>query len=342
MHTPANQSETQQTIRLINVEESQELFGIKDENLRFIQSHFNTRIVARGDIIAVTGESSEVAEVTAVFEELLKLIRQGDRVTKRDVDYILNQRRDQSEPSIQEVYAPSNVTLRGRKGLIKPKSPGQRQYLQSIANHDVVFGIGPAGTGKTYLAVAAAVNALEQKKIRRILLARPAVEAGESLGYLPGDLRAKVDPFLRPLYDALYDMLNPDLVQRYLEQGTVEIAPLAYMRGRTLNNSYVILDEAQNTTPEQMKMFLTRLGYDSHAIITGDITQIDLPGGKRSGLVEIRKILQGIEGISIVDLGKRDIIRHPLVQRIVEAYESYEENKNASSTPAKPANAAAE
>lgn len=317
--------EVQETLRLINVEESEWLFGPQDQNLRLMQKNYRSRISARGDLIIVTGAPDEVATIIGVLKELLTLVRQGNRITPRDVEYVLNSDDDRDAPPIGELFSPVTVTLRGRKGIIKPKSPGQRKYLQAITENDIVFGIGPAGTGKTYLAVANAIVALEKKQVRRIILARPAVEAGESLGYLPGDLRAKVDPFLRPLYDALYDMLSPDVVQRYLEQGVVEIAPLAYMRGRTLNQSFVIMDEAQNTTPEQMKMFLTRLGFDSKAVITGDVTQIDLPVGKRSGLVEISTILRGIEGISFVQLNKGDIVRHPLVQKIVEAYETHQQ-----------------
>ncbi|MBI1389154.1 MAG: AAA family ATPase [bacterium] len=325
MQVPVKDQQVQHSIQLINIEESQELFGSRDENLRILQAHFKARIVARGDVIAVSGDASEVRHVVYVFEELLKLVRQGERVTRRDVEFLINSRPEAAPGGVPQGFEPVAWTMRGRKGLIKPKSPGQRNYLNAISNNDVVFGIGPAGTGKTYLAVAAAVTALERKLVRRIILARPAVEAGESLGFLPGDLRAKVDPFLRPLYDAMYDMLNPDLAQRYVEQGTVEIAPLAYMRGRTLNNSFIILDEAQNTTPEQMKMFLTRLGFDSKAVITGDVTQIDLPSGRKSGLVEVAHVLEGIEGISFIRLGRQDIVRHPLVQRIVEAYESISE-----------------
>ena len=321
MQVSANDQNVQKTIQLINIEESKGLFGPRDENLRLLQSRFSARIVARGDMIFVSGEPDEVQAVLSIFKDLLKLVRKGDSINRRDVEYLLEAKAQSDPNAVEDAFAPVSWTLRGRKGLIKPKSPGQRQYLNAIFNHDVVFGIGPAGTGKTYLAVSVAVAALERKQVRRIILARPAVEAGESLGFLPGDLRAKVDPFLRPLYDALYDMLNPDLVQRYLEQGTVEIAPLAYMRGRTLNNSFIIMDEAQNTTPEQMKMFLTRLGFNSKAVITGDVTQIDLPNGRKSGLVEAANILKDVEDISMVRLGKGDIIRHPLVQKIVEAYE---------------------
>lgn len=291
-----------------------------DENLRLLQQHFSARIVARGDAIHVSGQPEQVNDVVSMIKDLRKLVRQGNRVSRRDVDYLLALTQT-SYQSSEELFEPIRLNLRGKKGIIKPKTLGQRKYLQEIAKHDIVFGIGPAGTGKTYLAMACAVAALEQKQVRRIILARPAVEAGESLGFLPGDLQAKVDPFLRPLYDAIYDMLPLDQVQRYLTQNTVEIAPLAYMRGRTLNHSFIILDEAQNTTHEQMKMFLTRLGFDSKVVITGDTTQVDLPAGKRSGLLEVCDILKNIEGISFVQLTKNDIVRHPLVQKIVHAYE---------------------
>lgn len=321
METSFLTQETQKTIRLMDADETQNLFGIRDEHLRMLRSYFSATIAARGDAISVSGSPQEVTQIVGVFEELLKLHRQGDRITQRDIEYLVSSRRSEQANSLPDEFSPILMPLRSRKGMIKPKTPGQRRYINEIGKNDIVFGIGPAGTGKTYLAVAAAVSALQSKQVRRIILARPAVEAGESLGFLPGDLQAKVDPFLRPLYDGLYDMLNPDVVQRYIEQRVVEIAPLAYMRGRTLNGSFVILDEAQNTTREQMKMFLTRLGFDSKAVITGDVTQIDLPNGRKSGLVEVSALLQGIEGISFVFFGKQDIVRHPLVQKIVAAYE---------------------
>jgi phosphate starvation-inducible PhoH-like protein len=314
----------QETIHLLNLDESLELYGTRDENIRLIRNHFSARIVARGDTITVSGDPEEIAQVIAIIEELLKLIRQGEHITRRDVEYVMSNvdhRTRNTGDVVTDTYAPIAIPLRSRKGVIKPKTPGQRQYLNAISGNDIVFGVGPAGTGKTYLAVAAAVAALNRKEVRRIILARPAVEAGESLGFLPGDLQAKVDPFLRPLYDALYDMINPELVQRYMEQRIVEIAPLAYMRGRTLNSSFVILDEAQNTTREQMKMLLTRLGFDSKAVITGDITQIDLPRGRQSGLIEACNLLKNIDGISFVHMSTQDIVRHPLVQKIVTAYE---------------------
>lgn len=323
-------AEVHETIQLLDMDEIQNLFGIRDENLRLIRDHFEARIAARGDLITISGAPDVVGVIARLFEDLLRLHRQGERITRRDVEYLLTTIHESTPLPVDEpdAFTPISIPLRGRKGLIKAKTMGQRKYLNAIANNDIVFGIGPAGTGKTYLAVACAVACLMRKEVRRIILARPAVEAGESLGFLPGDLQAKVDPFLRPLYDALHDMISPELVQRYIEQRVVEIAPLAYMRGRTLNNSFIILDEAQNTTKEQMKMFLTRLGFDSKAVITGDITQIDLPVGRKSGLVEVRRFLSGIEGISFVELSKNDIVRHKLVQKIVDAYEKHQLKEN--------------
>jgi phosphate starvation-inducible protein PhoH and related proteins len=321
-----NVQEIQETLQFRNAEECQDIFGASDEILRLLQQYFSAKIVARGDLVHLIGVPEEVSSITLLLKDLRKLVRQGNRITKRDVDYLLSVSGTQYQSSVL-IAEPVKMHLRGKKGTIKPRTLGQRNYLNEIAVNDIVFGVGPAGTGKTYLAMAAAVSALEQKQVRRIILARPAVEAGESLGYLPGDLQAKVDPFLRPLYDALYDMLSTDVVQRYIAQNIVEIAPLAYMRGRTLNNSFIILDEAQNTTPEQMKMFLTRLGFDSKVIITGDTTQVDLPSGKRSGLIEVCGLLNGIEGISFVYFTKNDIVRHPLVQKIVHAYETRDEQE---------------
>lgn len=324
--------ETRELIQFYTMEESQRLFGPRDENLRLLQQHFSARLVPRGDTLGVFGEPEEVKNAIKVIEELLKLVRQGDRVSRRDVEYLLAFSREEVEAP-QSAYTPVTLPLRGKKGVIKPKTYGQRRYLSAISNNDIVFGIGPAGTGKTYLAMAAAISCLERKQVRRIILTRPAVEAGESLGYLPGDLRAKVDPFLRPLFDALHDMLPANAVQKYLDQEIVEIAPLAFMRGRTLNSSFVILDEAQNTTREQMKMFLTRLGFDSKAVITGDITQTDLPQGKKSGLLEVSELLKSIDGIDIVYLTQHDVVRHPLVQKIIEAYERQAPEKAADAEP---------
>lgn len=328
--TTTHAQEMKHSLPLLQQEESQSLFGTKDENLRIIQENFQSKIVARGNVLTVIGPDTEVPKVVLLLEELLKLVRQGERVHPRDVDYLLDAARGNMEQPITEEYAPVTMPLRGKKGTIKPKTYGQRKYLNAVSQNDVVFGIGPAGTGKTYLAVAAAVSCLQRKEVKRIILTRPAVEAGESLGYLPGDLKAKVDPYLRPLYDALHDMLPGDLVHRYVEQEVVEIAPLAFMRGRTLNNSFVILDEAQNTTHAQMKMFLTRLGFDSKAIITGDITQTDLPNGKKSGLLEVSRMLKNIEGIEFCYLSQHDVVRHPLVQKIINAYDIFENQQQQS------------
>lgn len=328
--TTTDVKEMKHSLPLLQQEESQRLFGAKDENLRILQNNFTSKIVARGTFITVIGPDSEVPKVVLLLEELLKLVRQGDNVHPRDVEYLLEAAKGNMEQPTTEDYAPVTMPLRGKKGMIKPKTYGQRKYLNAISQNDIVFGIGPAGTGKTYLAVAAAVSCLQRKDVKRIILTRPAVEAGESLGYLPGDLKAKVDPFLRPLYDALHDMLPSDLVHRYIEQEVVEIAPLAFMRGRTLNNSFVILDEAQNTTHSQMKMFLTRLGFDSKAIITGDVTQTDLPSGKKSGLVEVSRMLKNIDGIEFSYLSQHDVVRHPLVQKIITAYDVFESHQQQS------------
>ncbi|MFH1740514.1 MAG: PhoH family protein [bacterium] len=320
--------ETSYTFKLLNAQEALTLFGHQDSHLRMIQERFEATIVARGDEIKISGVAADVSRVVEVFDQLLVLLRRGEKLRRREIQYVLDMQGQQTRQPIADYLGRSPLPLRGKRGAIKAKSINQHQYLDAIARDDIVFGIGPAGTGKTYLAVAAAVSYLERREVRRIILARPAVEAGESLGFLPGDLQAKIDPYLRPLYDALYDMMDADTVRRYVDQGVVEIAPLAYMRGRTLNSSFVILDEGQNTTSEQMKMFLTRLGIQSKAVITGDITQIDLPFNRRSGLVEICDILNGVDGISFLHFTKEDVVRHPLVQQIVAAYERYDAKRN--------------
>jgi phosphate starvation-inducible PhoH-like protein len=321
VETPA---ETSQTLKLLNAQEALSLFGHQDQNLRLIQDRFGARIVARGDEVKVSGAPADVSRVMDVFDQLLVLLRRGERLHRQAVEYIIDTQGRWLERPVADFIGTSPIPLRGKRGAIKAKTVGQHRYLEAIARDDMVFSIGPAGTGKTYLAMAAAVSCLERHEVRRIILTRPVVEAGESLGFLPGDMQAKVDPFVRPLYDALYDMMDVETVRRYVEQGIVEIAPLAYMRGRTLNSSFIILDEAQNTSSEQMKMFLTRLGVQSKAIITGDITQIDLPINRKSGLVQVCDILYGVEGISFVFLTYHDVVRHPLVQRIVAAYERYD------------------
>ncbi|MDR1604823.1 MAG: PhoH family protein [Gracilibacteraceae bacterium] len=307
------------------------LFGAEDALLRLMEEKTHCRFVARGTEIIVTGESDRVRRAAAVIDELQQLIRAGNTLTPGDVLYVISDPeaasadgRESMTASLTKVVA---TTQRGRP--IKAKTIGQDRYIKAMERQSVIFGIGPAGTGKTYLAVVMAVKALRNKDVNRIVLTRPAVEAGEKLGFLPGDLQEKVNPYLRPLYDALFDQLGPETTARFLEKGMIEIAPLAYMRGRTLDDSFVILDEAQNTSPEQMKMFLTRLGYGSKAVVTGDVTQTDLPRGQYSGLVEVQRILTGIEDISFHFFTARDVVRNPLVQSIIHAYESEESRRDA-------------
>ncbi len=300
------------------------LFGKHDEHLRLIEGSCHTKVVARGNEILISGAKEHVQKTQKVFAELMDLIAAGVNITVPTVNYVLSQvdtggDNPELAKTLSEVIY---VTPRGRQ--IKPKTIGQRRYVRAIREHDIVFGIGPAGTGKTYLAVVMAVLALKNKEVSRIVLARPAVEAGEKLGFLPGDLQDKVNPYLRPLYDGLYDVLGMDTAQKYMERTIIEVAPLAYMRGRTLDDSFIILDEAQNTTPEQMKMFLTRIGFGSKAVITGDVTQVDLPKGNFSGLVEVQKILRDVNGIAFQYLTEADVVRHPLVQKIIQAYEEYQ------------------
>jgi len=298
------------------------LFGSYDENLRFLESLLNVRISTQGHDLLVEGEASSLSTVEHLVGQLGALLRAGYHFSNGDVKTAAQLVSEDQGVDLREYFLKG--TLRGSgKRQVAPKSANQRRYLDAIERSDIVFGIGPAGTGKTYLAVAEAVSFLLAKKVARIVLARPAVEAGERLGFLPGDLQEKVNPYLRPLYDALYDMLEAERVGRLLEHGTIEIAPIAFMRGRTLNDAFVILDEAQNTTQEQMKMCLTRLGFGSKAVVTGDITQIDLPAGRTSGLVEAMKVVRDIEGIEFIYFDERDVVRHKLVQQIVKAYETY-------------------
>ena len=312
-------------MRKISVPEDgvETLFGSYDENLRQLESTFGVRISTQGHDLLVEGAPADEARVERTVNKLTALMREGYRVANGDVKTAAQLVSENADVDLKDFLVKGPARSAGKR-QIAPKSVNQRRYLDAIDQHDIVFGIGPAGTGKTYLAMAQAIAFLLQKKVSRIILARPAVEAGEKLGFLPGDLQEKVNPYLRPLYDALYDMLEVDRVERLLERGNVEIAPLAFMRGRTLNDSFVILDEAQNTTSEQMKMFLTRLGFGSKAVVTGDITQIDLPTGKASGLVEAMKIVSGVEGISFVHFDDRDVVRHKLVQQIVKAYEAHQ------------------
>jgi phosphate starvation-inducible protein PhoH and related proteins len=311
------------SLQLENITEAASLFGPNDAFLKVIEHKLNVGIVTRGEEILVTGELAKSEMVEETLSVLLKLVRKGIKISERDIVYAVQLAEKNMLDELSELYEEDiAVTAKGKP--IRVKTLGQRHYVQAMRKRDLVFGIGPAGTGKTYLAVVMAVNALKDGKIKKIVLTRPAVEAGESLGFLPGDLKEKVDPYLRPLYDALHDLLGAEHTERLIERGTIEIAPLAYMRGRTLDESFVILDEAQNTTPEQMKMFLTRLGFGSKMVITGDLTQIDLPRGKESGLKVTEKRLEGVNGIDFIYLKQLDVVRHPLVQKIIEAYETYE------------------
>ena len=292
-----------------------------------IEEALPVRVTARDNELQISGPRQSVEQVEALLSQLFTLLRQGIAVSQRDVTYGLRLILAGQEPNLSEIYA--NVIISTSRGKqIRPKTRGQRTYVQALRDNDIVFSIGPAGTGKTDRAMAIAVSALRNREVSRLILTRPAVEAGERLGFLPGDLQDKVDPYLRPLYDALFDILGQDTFQKYMERGVIEVAPLAYMRGRTLDDAYIILDEAQNSTPEQMMMFLTRLGFGSRAIVTGDITQIDLPKGKASGLVEACEILKDVKGIGFVHLSDQDVVRHALVQRIVKAYEAYLQQKN--------------
>ena len=292
------------------------LLGERDELLRRIEAAFPVSILVRGNEITVSGESQVAAQVARLFEELVVLVERGHALDRDGIDRAIGMIESNQRPT--DVLA--TEVVKGRKS-VRPKTAGQKRYVDAVRDHTITFAIGPAGTGKSYLAVALAVQALQAKRVTRIILTRPAVEAGERLGFLPGDMMAKVDPYLRPLYDALFDMLDPEAVTRLMEKGIIEVAPLAYMRGRTLNDSFIILDEAQNTTAEQMKMFLTRLGFGSKIVVTGDVTQIDLPEGRgRSGLKAVREILEGVNDLKFIDLGSGDVVRHRIVQDIVNAY----------------------
>ncbi len=299
------------------------LFGNFDENVKLIEKELDVAIINRGSEIKLGGEPVQVDKAMSVVRNLLAMANRGESIGEQEVRYVLSQIEAGNEEQLEELG--KDVICISTRGVpIKAKTLGQKQYLQSIKENNIVFGIGPAGTGKTYLAVAAAVAAFKAREIDRIILTRPAIEAGESLGFLPGDMQEKVDPYLRPLYDALGEMMGYEVFHKNLERGAIEVAPLAYMRGRTLDNAFIILDEAQNTTPEQMKMFLTRMGFSSRIVVTGDITQIDLPRDKKSGLRDVEIVLKNVEGIDFVYLDERDVVRHPLVQRIVKAYERKE------------------
>lgn len=307
------------------------LQGKQEQNLKMMEEAFDVQIIARGTEISILGRRESVERTERFINKFTQLIQEGNQVSVQEIDYGLKLFQNNEEEKLEKIFSDVViVTARGKQ--IKPKTWGQRKYIQAIRENDIVFGIGPAGTGKTYLAMAMAVAALRNKQVTRIILTRPAVEAGEKLGFLPGDLQEKVDPYLRPLYDALYDILGIETYQKYVEKNVIEVAPLAYMRGRTLDDSFIILDEAQNTTTEQMKMFLTRMGFGSKVVVTGDVTQIDLPRGKYSGLEEARKVLSDIKGIEFVYLSAQDVVRHQLVQKIIKAYEIYDTENTKEST----------
>ena len=298
------------------------LFGVHDQNIKYLESLLDVQINGRGHNVSVDGDPKDVGTVEQILQDFSELFAEGRQFTDKEMREAFAQIAEDRAYSLKDYFTRSRFSPAGKK-QVAPKSAMQRHYVEAIQQRDIVFGIGPAGTGKTYLGVAMAVQALMQKQVNRIVLARPAVEAGEKLGFLPGDLQEKVDPYLRPLYDALFDLVDYERVTRLLEKRVIEIAPLAFMRGRTLSDAFVILDEAQNTTGEQMKMFLTRIGFGSKAVITGDVTQIDLPTGKRSGLVEAERVLANVEGIEFIYFSEKDVVRHKLVQMIIKAYETH-------------------
>ncbi|MDD6484167.1 MAG: PhoH family protein [Clostridiales bacterium] len=303
-----------------------EIFGSFDENMRLVEKALNVTVAVRENALRISGEEERVEEAAQVINILMQIISGGERIDQQKILYAITMVQENGGIDMK-MMGDDCVAINIKGNPIRTKTLGQKKYIDAIRNNTIVFGIGPAGTGKTYLAVAMAVTALRKKEVSRIILTRPAVEAGEKLGFLPGDLQNKVDPYLRPLYDGMYEMLGGEGFLRYQEKGVIEVAPLAYMRGRTLDNAFIILDEAQNTTPEQMKMFLTRIGFGSRAIVTGDITQIDLPGDKRSGLKEAMRVLEGIEDIAFCRLTEKDVVRHPLVQQIIKAYAKFDEEK---------------
>ena len=312
----------EQVLQIEKIEQVLILFGNADQNAKIIEEHFGVHLVCRGTEVKITGESEAVSKAQRTVDTLLAMIAKDGTLSEQNVRYVITLVEQGSEQSmVQMNNSCIAVTVKGKP--VKPKTLGQKKYTDAIQNNTITFGIGPAGTGKTYLAVAMAVRAFRDEQVSRIILTRPAVEAGEKLGFLPGDLQDKVDPYLRPLYDAMFDMMGPENFQRNMEKGCIEVAPLAYMRGRTLDDSFIILDEAQNTTPEQMKMFLTRLGFNSKAIVTGDVTQIDLPNAGRSGLIEAVKVLKNIDDIAIMRLTEKDVVRHILVHDIITAYVRY-------------------
>ncbi len=310
----------EKVIKLETHQEAQTLLGLYDENLKTIENEFKVKLGLRGEHLKISGTATNIKKAASLIEHILETLRSGQKeLGRKDLHYLISDFRDTS--GNKRKMPNLNVRNFASSKPILPRTKGQRDYVEAIQKHDIVFAIGPAGTGKTYLAMTAAVGSLKNQEVRRIILTRPAIEAGESLGFLPGDMYEKISPYLRPLYDALYDMMDAERIEKYLETGIIEVAPLAYMRGRTLNDAFIILDEAQNCTAEQMKMFLTRLGFDSKAVITGDITQSDLPGGKPLGLLQAQDILTGITGIEFIYLSGSDVVRHEIVQRIIEAYD---------------------
>jgi phosphate starvation-inducible PhoH-like protein len=309
-------------IQIPDNDRARELFGTGDVHLQVIESSFPIKLIPRGNELILQGSDEAVAQVARLLDRLIAAQNRGAKISERDVRYAVRLALEGDDKPLEDVL--SDVIIQTHRGKqIRTKTLGQKHYVDAIRRNGVTFGIGPAGTGKTYLAMAMAIAAFKAKEVHRIILTRPAVEAGEKLGFLPGDMQQKVDPYLRPLYDALYDIMGVDSFEKFMEKGQIEVAPLAFMRGRTLDDSFIILDEAQNTTPEQMKMFLTRLGFGSKAVITGDVTQVDLPEGTRSGLVEVQRILKNVEGVAFCYLTEKDIVRHELVQRIIQAYEAF-------------------
>lgn len=317
----------EQTIDIERIEQIVSLFGNFDENIKRIEKRYDVAITSHGSQIKIKGEMDNVISAKKTVEGLITMIKKGEQITNQNIDYVASLVEDGEDGKIEQITDADCICITSSGKPVKPKTLGQKRYVDAIKNNTITIGVGPAGTGKTYLAVALAVNAFRAKQVNRIILTRPAVEAGERLGFLPGDLQQKIDPYLRPLYDALFDMLGAENFQKCQERGDIEVAPLAYMRGRTLDDSFIILDEAQNTTCEQMKMFLTRLGFNSKAVVTGDITQIDLPDGKKSGLRDAVRILKGIDDIAISRLSGKDVVRHRLVQEIIKAYERGVEKK---------------
>lgn len=318
---------TEQSFSIDRMEHALSLFGSFDENIKLIEKEFSVAIISRAGELKIKGDEEGVDKAKRVIKNLLDLLNKGEALTEQNIRYVISLVKEGNDDKLTTLSGGDCICISAKGKPIKAKTLGQKKYVEAIRENTVVIGVGPAGTGKTYLAVALAVSAFRAKQVNRIILTRPAVEAGEKLGFLPGDLQQKVDPYLRPLYDALFDMLGAENFQKYQERGNIEVAPLAYMRGRTLDDSFIILDEAQNTTPEQMKMFLTRLGFGSKIVVTGDITQIDLPDGKKSGLVEVIKILKNVDDIKTVKFSDKDVVRHKLVQDIIKAYNKYEEAK---------------